>query len=879
MYKNSLSLHYVFNITSLRNQQNNTHMRLIATLAMGLALAVGMPSAAYAKKKKKAIDLSALKKDSVSDYKKLVKGATVSKGLFNVYFNKKTGKVYFEIPQDAFKRTYMLSSRISSISDTRDYVAGQMHVNPILVKLSSDERNVYMHQIQHINTIDKNDPIAPAFERNNLDPVLKGFKIMATKDKSVFIDVTAFFGANEKCISPIKTASPIAKLLGNGGGIKGTFQPTASGVSEVKAFEKNIEIKSLLSFMTTGVIEKPYSVNMHRSFFVLPENPMAIRLQDNKVGYFYDNKSIYSSNADRIEEKNYINRWRLEPKPEDREKYFNGELVEPMQPIVFYVDSAFPEKWRNTIKEGIEVWNVAFEKAGFKNAIIAKDYPKNDSIFDPDDMRYSCFRYVGTNTPNAMGPSYTDPRTGEILSADVIWYHNILSLLHNWRFVQTGAVDPRVRKAKFDDEVMNEAIKYAASHEIGHTLGLMHNMGASYSFPVEKLRDPAFTQKYGTTPSIMDYARNNFVAQPGDVERGVKLTPPDLGVYDIYAIEWGYRLIKNANTPDAEKPVLDSWIAKHEGDPMYEFGAQQVLGIVDPTDQTEDLGNDHILASNYGISNLKILLNNLEQWTLEKGERYDEVEKTYMEVTKQYGRYVKHVMPYLGGIRYEEIRQGDGKASGKHYIGKDYQKKAMLWLVDQARTYDSWLTPRKLIDKLEVNMDGNNKLRSQIVAGLINGTVLYRIKDGGEADPKKNYVIDDYLNDVTNAIFTAPKAGKLTEADKDMQSAAIAQMIKNLGLEAPAAAKKTSLDEYAEFCEEYAAHDMPCSHHISDGTNSFARINLGVSSLSKDEFGAIMMGRLQAVAQKYKTFRNTAKGTTKNFYDYQILKIERALKK
>lgn len=728
----------------------------------------------------------------------------------------------------------------------------------MLIQLTKDERNVYFNLVQSNDMVSREDPISASFDRNFMNPRLKGFKIVARNNDNVVIDVTSFFGTNEASISPLKQDSPLGKLFGGNSGIKGTFAADASGIDAAKVFPQNIEIKSTLTFNTTGIIKKPYSVRVHRSLFVLPTNPMPMRYQDNRVGFFYNDKSIFSSDKDNIDNKTFIHRWRLQPKPEDMDGYMKGELVKPMKPIVFYVDSAFPEKWRATIKLGIEDWNKAFEQAGFKNAIQAKDYPKDDPNFDPDDMRYSCFKYAVTPTANAMGPSYVDPRTGEILTADVIWYHNIVSLLHNWRFVQTATVDKRVRKSVFDDEVMCESIRYAAAHEIGHTLGLMHNMGASCAFPVDSLRSPEFTQKYGTTPSIMDYARNNYVAQPGDYERGVKLTPPLLGVYDKYAINWGYRLIPNASTPDEEKSTLDKWITEKANDKMYQFGAQQVMGNVDPTDLTEDLGDDHIKASNYGISNMKILMKNLEAWTMEKGERYDNTEKIYREVVNQYSRYLNHVVPYIGGIEYVEVRQGDGLPTSKLYVDKQRQKEAMQWLLNQIRTYDSWLTPTSLIGKLELNLDVNDKIRKRIISSLFNATTLYRIKEGGMVNPKRNYQVESYMNDLLVGIFKAPVGGKLSDVEQNLQSSALELMMARTGLSGASSASKTTT-----------------SKSLDD--TSFTRINMGGSALSSVEMGALMVGHLQKLLPKFRAYRAASVGSTKDFYNYQILLIERQL--
>lgn len=848
-------------------------------LASGICLMAASPQVLSAKKKKK-VDLTALKKDSVNaDYKKLTRGSKVSKGMFDVIFNSKEGKLYLEIPDSAFTRQYMLANRMGSTSDTQDFVAGQMITTPMLIQFTKDDRNVYINQVQSESVVDAKDPIAASFSKNFQNPRLKGFRIAAHNGRNVVIDVTTFFGGNEACISPIKQDNPLSKLLGGGSSIKGTFAPDASGIDQVKAFPGNIEIESTLSFNVSGIVRKPYSVRVHRSLFVLPDDPMPMRYQDNRVGYFYTDKNIYSSAKDKIDSRTFINRWRLEPKKEDLDKYFRGELVEPVKPIVFYVDSAFPEKWRSTIKQGIMDWNIAFENAGFKNAIIARDYPKNDPDFDPDDMRYSCFKYAATATPNAMGPSYVDPRTGEILTADVIWYHNIVSLLHNWRFVQTAAVDKRVRKNVFDDDVMCESMRYAASHEIGHTLGLMHNMGASYSFPVDSLRDPAFTQRYGTTPSIMDYARNNYVAQPGDMEKGVKLTPPVIGVYDQYAIHWGYQLIKGAGTPEAEKPTLDRWIAEKSGDRKYEFGAQQVLGTVDPTDLTEDLGDDHIKASDYGIANMKILMKHLEEWTLDKGARYDDLETTYREVTKQYSRYINHVIPYIGGIEYEEIRQGDGKKTSKHYVGKAQQKKALIWLLGQLRSYDEWLTPTALISKLELNLDVNNKIRTSTVSSLFSSTALYRIKEGEKVDPSKNYTVEGYLNDLTSAIFKAPAGGKLSDSEQQLQSAAITVMMNRSGLAKASSKSSASLTAGTDTAsqEEADVPDFHCNSDLYAMANGFTRINMGGSSMASYEMGALMTGQLQRVLAKYRSYRNASTGTTRDYYTYQILLMDHLL--
>ncbi len=481
---------------------------------------------------------------------------------------------------------------------------------------------------------------------------------------------------------------------------------------------------------------------------------MKRRYFDQRVGWFSRGQTDYGLDAQKSKTVRYLDRWRLEVKDEDIEKFNRGELVEPKKPIVYYIDRATPKKWVPYLKQGIEDWQVAFEAAGFKNAILAKDPPtlEEDPDWSPEDVRYSVVRYLASPIPNANGPHVSDPRSGEILESDINWYHNVMTLLRNWFFVQTAAINPEARGVEFKDEIMGRLIRFVSAHEVGHTIGLPHNMGSSVAFPVDSLRSASFTKKYGTAPSIMDYARFNYIAQPGDGDVSLM---PDIGVYDKYAIRWGYRPIPSAETATDEKETLDQWILAHQDDPMYRFGSQQFGNPIDPSSQTEDLGDNAIKASAYGIANLKRIVPNLIEWTAEDGKDYDDLQDLYNQVLSQYNRYMGHVAANIGGV-YEYYKTYEQEGAVYTHVDKKHQRACMQFLQEQLFTTPTWMLDNDIFNKIEFAgvLDRMRRTQTGTLNRLLSFDRLARISENEALNGSDAYAMIEMMAALRKGIWS-----------------------------------------------------------------------------------------------------------------------------
>ncbi|MAD97922.1 MAG: zinc-dependent metalloprotease [Flavobacteriaceae bacterium] len=694
------------------------------------------------------------KKGAIQPYGKVVtKDMKTDKGLFDVH--SKDGKYLFEIPNNMLEKEMLMVTRIAKTASGIGFGGGK--TNEQVLRWQRKDKKILLRVVSHRVVADTSKAVNEAVVNSNFEPVLFSFPIKAfNKDTTaVVIDATPLLTGDVKPMGfpqRFRTRYRATRM-----------DKTRSYVERVSSYPQNIELRHVKTYFASRPPSNSsvgsISVEMSNSMILLPENPMKRRYFDERVGWFARGQVDYGLDAQKSKTVRYLDRWRLEVKDEDIEKFKRGELVVPKKQIVYYIDRATPPQWRKYIKQGIEDWQVAFEAAGFKEAIIAKDPPskEEDPDWSPEDVRYSVVRYLASPIPNANGPHVSDPRTGEILESDINWYHNVMTLLRNWFFVQTAAINPDAQSTEFKEEVMGRLIRFVSSHEVGHTLGLPHNMGSSVAYPVDSLRSASFTKKYGTAPSIMDYARFNYVAQPGD--EGVALMP-NIGPYDKYSINWGYRPILD-KTAKEEKPILNKWIEEKAGDPMYRFGHQQAGGVVDPSSQTEDIGDDAMKASNYGIANLKRIMKNLEKWTTKEGETYEEMATMYGQILSQFNRYVGHVSSNIGGV-YEYYKAAGQDGAVYTHVPKDHQRKAMRWMNKQLFATPKWMIDKRVFEL--ANFSGNIERISSIQSRGLNRVLdagrLARMIENETLHGSKAYTVTTLFYDIRQGVWSELYTGR-----------------------------------------------------------------------------------------------------------------------
>ena len=728
--------------------------------------------------------------------------AVTSKGLFWVH--KVDDRYFIEIADSLLLRDMLVVNRISKApaglragGSFFGYAGDQIGQNVIRFEKGPNNK-VFLRTISYAEYAkDSTSPMFTTVNNSNIQPIAQSFDVKAFgKDSnSVVLDITDFISGDNDVLhfsSSLKSSLRLAAL-----------QNDKSYVVSVKTFPINVEIKAVKTYsrggapaglpgggpsMGGGAGGGNMTMELNSSIVILPKVPMQPRFYDARVGYFAVGYTDFDANPQGVKSVSLVKRWRLEPKAEDVEKYKRGELVEPAKPIIFYIDPATPEKWIPYLMQGVDDWKGAFEKAGFKNAIMAKRAPtrEEDSTWTLDDARNSAIVYKPSDIPNASGPSISDPRSGEIMESHINWYHNVMALLRNWYMIQCGPLDKRAQQMVFPDSLMGQLIRFVSSHEVGHTLGLRHNYGSSSSVPVENLRNKAWVEANGHTPSIMDYARFNYVAQPEDniSEKGLF---PRIGDYDNWAIEWGYKMFPQYKSADDELPMLNRWVIEKLKDNRLWFGTE--TNPDDPRSQSEQVGDDPMKGSAYGIKNLQRIVPNLLQWTKEPNEDFEGLRTIYQEVVGQFSRYNGHVAKFVGGIMETPKTQ---EQSGPVYelVSKAKQKEAVAFLNKQLFATPTWLIDQQIFDRTgQSGLVVVGNVQDNILNRLLGTRNLTKLIEAEASAGSKAYSALELLADLRSGIWSELTTKKTIDAyRRNLQKSYVNAMVNLLNPPAASAA-------------------------------------------------------------------------------------------
>lgn len=718
-------------------------MKKLFLLLMATAL-IGMP--AEAKKKEKKQKGKAKTEAPAAPRKKEAKPSISRKGMLNV---EKVGKDWFlEVPDSLLGKDILSVTRYTSTPSNSGQFGGEECNEQVVFFQMNPDSTLLLRSRMTVNVADSTDAISKAIDVSNEHPIIAAFPLEKHKDGLMRIKVTGFLNSDH-ALGMMSYAKKSFSL--------GPQDPSLSYIEDIKTFPTNTEIRlvktynSPAGFLRASAMTGKVTFGLNISLVMLPEEPMMPRLFDQRVGYFTHSFNAFSDEQQRVGRKIMISRYRLEPKnAEDAEKMRRGELIEPKKPIVYYIDPATPKQWRKYLIMGVNDWQAAFEQAGWKNAIRGEEWPENDTTMSMEDARFSMIRYLASPIPNAYGPHISDPRTGEIMEAHVCWYHNVMSLVHDWYMVQASSIDEAARKMHYDEELMGQLIRFVSSHEVGHSLGLRHNFGSSAMVPTDSLRSKAWVEKNGHTPSIMDYARFNYVAQPEDgIDR--KGIFPRIGDYDMWAIEWGYRTMPDAKTPMEDHKALEAMTQKAQKNPRLWWGDGEGLRGVDPRRQTEDLGDDAVKSSTYGVMNLKREMAQLEKWTADDEDIHDDnLEEMYDQMQGQLMRYAGHVAGYIGGT-YQTYRTREQGGTTFEPTPLDKQKASLKWLDENILNEPVWMREFDYCKSL-------NKDTRVLTLNLARyGAMLLLSRMSNLNDL---YPCDKYMDDIVRLCFTEAQNGK-----------------------------------------------------------------------------------------------------------------------